>query len=69
MDQEDNTVSRIVHLGGRGTQDCILGNFQPSRFDKLRAGSTGVVPLSSVSLGLRPGLLSAILVQISIFGR
>jgi hypothetical protein len=25
-----------------GTQDCILGNFQPSPFGKLRAGSAGL---------------------------
>ncbi len=28
------------------TQDCVLGYCQPSPFDRLRAGSTGLIPVS-----------------------
>ena len=33
--------SRIVRAEVKVAQDCILGHFQPSPFDRLRAGSTG----------------------------
>src|SRR6266702_4454148 len=34
-----------VELGYRYSRTCVLGNVQPSPFDKLRAGSSGLVPI------------------------
>jgi hypothetical protein len=34
-----------VEFGCRYPRTCVLGNVQPSPFDKLRAGSSGLVPI------------------------
>jgi hypothetical protein len=49
-----------ICVRSRSPRTDVLRNLQSSPFDKLRAGSSGLVLVGTYNPGLRPGLLSGV---------